>query len=163
GPPADPPGTAGIMARYRLWFATVDLNKDGYLDKEELAKAFRGPNAKPYDYVPPPKEKREEEKDKANKSDSESTAEKEKKYETVKPDRKKDYSRFPDYRFLVQLDTDNDGQVSKEEFDAWARDAAVQLKAQLDLQQQLLKLQMQLAQAQLAERKKLEDQMRKLN
>ena len=36
---------------------------------------------------------------------------------------------------------------------------AVQLKAQMDLQQQLLKLQMQLVQAQLADRKRIEDQL----
>ena len=71
---ADPPGTFSIMARYRLWFATTDANSDNYLDKEELAKVFRGPNAKPYDYVPPPKEKKEDDKD-PSKKDSEKTAE----------------------------------------------------------------------------------------
>jgi Ca2+-binding EF-hand superfamily protein len=159
---SDPPGTTAIMARYRLWFATTDANSDGYLDKEELAKVFRGLNARPYDYVPPPKEKKEEEK-KADKPDSEGLIEKDKKSETVKPDAKKDYSRYPDYRFLIQLDTDHDGQISRDEFETWAREAAVQLKAQIDLQEKLLKLQMQLVQAQLADRKRIEDQMRRLN
>src|SRR5262245_5755757 len=60
----DPPGTTIYMAPFRAWFAGADTNKDGVLDKEELAHAFRGPFAKPYDYVPPPKEKKVKDKDK---------------------------------------------------------------------------------------------------
>jgi len=45
----DPPGTAKYMTRFRDTFVSWDLDKDGFLDKEELAKAFRGPKAKPYD------------------------------------------------------------------------------------------------------------------
>jgi hypothetical protein len=45
----DPPGTALYMARFRETFASWDRDKDGLLDKEELARAFRGPGAKPYD------------------------------------------------------------------------------------------------------------------
>lgn len=45
----DPPGTARYMTRFRDIFAAWDLDKDGLLDKAELARAFRGPTAKPYD------------------------------------------------------------------------------------------------------------------
>ena len=38
---AQQPGNA-----YDAWFAKWDRNKDGFLDAEELAKAYRGPNAK---------------------------------------------------------------------------------------------------------------------
>src|SRR4051794_24343409 len=80
GKAVDPPGTSGIMARYRLWFAATDANKDGKLDKEELAKAFRGPNAKPFDYVPPPKPARDklEEKEKPEDKDKSAGEEKDK-------------------------------------------------------------------------------------
>jgi hypothetical protein len=44
------------LARYQqqllAWFSAADLNHDGYLDKVELARAFRGPAALPYDAKP---------------------------------------------------------------------------------------------------------------
>jgi hypothetical protein len=174
--PADPPGTSGIMARYRLWFAAADTNNDGMLDKEELAKAFRGPNAKPFDYVPPPKpaKGKAEEKDKANKPESEHSSKSEnsekdraEKSEKDKPAKKRDYSAYPDYLFLIQLDVNNDEMISKEEFDNWARDVAVQIKTQLELQAKLLQLQMKLLQdasrLQAAEARKLEADAKRQN
>src|SRR5262249_31666226 len=38
--PPDPPGTSLYMNQFRALFDAWDLNKDGFLDKEELAKAF---------------------------------------------------------------------------------------------------------------------------
>jgi hypothetical protein len=167
----DPPGTSGIMARYRVWFASVDTNKDGMLDKEELAIAFRGPRAKPFDYVPPPKEAKDktEEKDKANSEDKDKSEKSEKdkpeKSEKDKPAKKRDYSAYADYLFLTQLDVNNDEMISKEEFENWARDLAVQIKTQLDLQAKLLDLQIRLQQEALrlsaAERQKLEAELKR--
>lgn len=156
GNKVDPPGTAPIMAQYRQWFSRADANKDDFLDKQELARVFRGPTAKPFDAAatkPAPTDKTED------KSDSE----KERKPEAPN----KNYANYVDYQFLVQLDTDKDEQVSKAEFEAWARDLAVQVKAQLDAQQQLLALQARIAQETnkaraVAERKKNEEQMQKL-
>jgi hypothetical protein len=178
----DPPRTEVYMAQFRLWFDRGDLDKDGYLDKEELAKIFRGPNAHPYDYVPPkitPGEKKTDDKaDPAKPDDKKDPAAKpdDKKDPAAKPDDKKDpapkpddkkdpakpddkkdpakpddpkdpgksssesnkdpkkldYTKFPDYNFLIQLDQDMDGKISKDEFLSWARDIAVQMRDQAD-------------------------------
>ena len=145
----DPPGPTIFLSRYRAWFNLADADKDGSLDKDELAKAFRGASAKPYDYVPPPKDEKDtSEKDK-------STPE--------KPEPKKDYSRYPDYLFLIQLDKDNDEKVSRAEFESWAVDLAVQLKSQIEAQQRLLQLQQRAEAPKLkaAEKKKLELELKR--
>jgi hypothetical protein len=47
-PKKDPPGTTLIMGQLRFLFDKWDLNRDGSLDRAELAKAFRGADAQPY-------------------------------------------------------------------------------------------------------------------
>jgi Ca2+-binding EF-hand superfamily protein len=110
-PKPDPPGTGPYMTQLRAWFKAADLDSDGYLDKAELAKVFRGKDAKPFDF-----KQGDDAKDKdASRGQSETGD-------------KPDYSRYPDYIFLTQLDKDKDDKVSKDEFENWARDYAVQLK-----------------------------------
>ena len=214
-PTKDPPGTSVYMGQFRAWFAKWDADKDNYLDKEELAKAFRGSKAKPYDYVAPPKTddtdkaKPDDKKDPADpkadpkkdatdpkadpkktpvaanvkdpapadpkkdatdpkadpkkdpapadpkkdpaKSDSEST----------KEPKKPDYSKYPDYNFLVQLDTDKDEKISYDEFITWARDMATQMYNQAQAQQAALLAKQGLANPNLsaADRRRLQRQL----
>ncbi len=110
--PPDPPGTTLYMDQLRALFAAWDRNGDAFLDKAELAKAFRGADAKPYDY------KKTTDDAPTDKPTDPTSA------------KKPDYSEYPDYDFLVQLDQDGDGQISRSEFLSWARDYALQRKAQ---------------------------------
>jgi Ca2+-binding EF-hand superfamily protein len=128
----DPPGTGPYMTQLRAWFKAADLDSDGYLDKEELAKVFRGSKAKPFDF----KEGQDKEK-------KEGAQDKESSPSQSKPD----YSKYIDYLFLTHLDKDKDEKISKEEFESWARDYAVQLKHQDDQTKKTLKAEQRLANA----------------
>ena len=120
--PPDPPGTTPYMDQLRAVFAAWDLNHDNVLDKAELAKAFRGPDAKPYD------DKKTMDADKSSTTDPAKDPSKTSTTDTKKPD----YSQYPDYTFLEQVDQDKDGQISRAEFMTWADTYAVQLKQQVD-------------------------------
>jgi EF-hand domain pair len=105
---ADPAGTGPLMGQLRALFAEWDANRDGYLDPDELAKGFRGPDAKPApaDLVkakggtPPPAKSKD------------------------KP-AGKEHAAYPDHQFLVHVDQDGDGKVSRDEFVNWGREYAV--------------------------------------
>jgi Ca2+-binding EF-hand superfamily protein len=141
-PPPDPPGTGPIMTQLRSWFDQHDLNSDGFLDKEELAKAFRGANAKPFDATdnkdapkdPPKDPPADTTKDTSTDSTKDST----------KPTTSK-YAKYIDYQFLTLLDTNEDAQISREEFDTWARGYAVQLKQLEELNVKILRMEQELA------------------
>jgi hypothetical protein len=123
--PPDPPGTTIYMDQFRALFDAWDENSDGFLDKDELAHAFRGDKAKPFDTP-----KADTKKDDST-SDSKDT-------------KKPDYTKYADYNFLVALDQDNDQKVSRKEFLSWARNYAVALKQQADAQNKLSQLQTKL-------------------
>jgi hypothetical protein len=93
----DPAGTTAIMGQLRELFARWDTNGDGFLDRGELAKAFRGSGAKPAPSGPGLVTR-------AN------------------------LSHYADLEFLVQLDQNNDGKISRAEFIDWARGFASQYK-----------------------------------
>ena len=147
--PPDPPGTTPIMNQLRAWFEQADANSDGILDKEELAKAFRGPKAKPFDYVAPKKgDPKADDPPKDNPptdpkpTDSGSTPV-DNKLTTTSADAKK-YGRFIDYQFLQTVDTNKDQQISKEEFGNWARGYAKQVKQYQDQERKMAQLQQRL-------------------
>ena len=87
-----------IQLQLRKWFDSADANKDEYLDKAELARAIRGADALPFDVGPA---------DKLSK----------------KPGAV-DLSKYPDQVFLSRVDRDNDGKISRDEFELWAYDYA---------------------------------------
>jgi hypothetical protein len=148
--PPDPPRTSKYVNQLRLLFDTWDTDKDGSLDKKELAVAFRGAGSRPFDAAAEAK-KDKSEKDKAeSKKDDEGDKDKTEKDKSTsdkeKPKAKApDYSKYADYVFLTQLDKDRDDTISREEFMDWARDLAVQLRDRDELLKEVKKTQDQLA------------------
>ncbi len=111
-PRKDLTGAAGLIQdQLRAWFTGTDTNKDGYLDKEELAKAMRGAKAPKFDVNPA------------------GTG--------LKQFTSKDLDKYPDLAFLGRVDRDNDGKISRDEFERWAYDFAVFTKQDMDKQDEI--------------------------
>jgi hypothetical protein len=116
-----------VVGQLRLLFADWDANEDGFLDKEELARAFRGKDAKPYDHTPSAGKDR-----------------------TGTKPKKEDYKKYPDYLFLVQLDENGDKKISRKEWEKWAKGYATDLKNYFQTQERLQKAQARFAAAKTA-------------
>ena len=116
-PALEVPGTGPLVKSMIAWFDKHDRNKDGFLDKEELAKAFRGPRAKVFDDSP-----------KLTNTTTTRTV------SATAAKKQPAYLNYADYQFLKQVDTNGDGRVSREEFQPWARNFAGQLKQSADVQ-----------------------------
>lgn len=127
-PPKPAPGKhdPAVEAQLRMSFAKIDLDKNGFMDDTELAKAFRGPNAKAAPSVGFD--------EKGNLPPAASI-------------------KLPDQIYLVALDRDGDGRVSWAEFDAHGEAYAAQLKNLQQLNQQALRQAYAQAQRQLAVRR----------
>jgi hypothetical protein len=122
---ADPSGTGPLMGQLRALFTTWDVNKDGFLDKPELAWGFRGEDAKPYEPKATPG------KD---------------------PKSLKDFAEFPDYQFLLTVDQNGDGKVNRDEFINWAREYAVLQKNIATAEKKVAKVEAKLTSATLSTR-----------
>jgi hypothetical protein len=118
-----------LGARFTAW----DLNGDGSLDKEELAKAFRGRDAKPFDATPQDKNSQ------IYGLTLVSLPRHAMPVQLAVADRlqqnggsgktNKDYTQLADFQFLTLADTNNDQRVSQQEFDTWAKGYARALNA----------------------------------
>jgi hypothetical protein len=118
-----------LGARFTAW----DLNGDGALDKEELAKAFRGKDAKPFDDAP------QDQRAQVYGLTLVSLPRHAMAVQLAVADRlqqrggnaktAKDYAQLADFQFLSLADTNNDLRVSQQEFDTWARGYAKALNA----------------------------------
>lgn len=134
--PAPPPrkdhsGMTGLMqSQLRGWFNAADTNKDGFLDKDELAHAIRGAKAKAYDYTPDGK--------------------------PAKQFGPRDFAKFPDYAFLCRLDRDNDGKISRAEYELWAYDYSEYMKKDKDDRDRITQAQNRLAERGISEGMRLQ-------
>ena len=118
-PRKDHTGQTGlIQSQLRGLFAASDTNKDGFLDKDELARAIRNPKAKAYDFTPEGK--------------------------PARPFGPRDFDKYPDFAFLCRVDRDNDGKISRDEFEAWAYDYAEFLKKDKDNRDRIMQAQLRL-------------------
>jgi hypothetical protein len=149
-----------LQARFGVW----DTNNDNVLDKNELAKAFRGPKAQPYDKLvkvdfpvppPPPPQPPAEKKVRrmslvllclprpslfVNAAVAELLTEPVKSTKVISPPPiiappPINYTALPDYVFTSMVSKNRDGKISKQEFEAWAREYARMLDNHEDTQQ----------------------------
>jgi serine/threonine-protein kinase len=138
-----PPEKKQVVDNLRALFSLIDTNKDRYLDEEELAIAFRGKKAKPYAQDVEGREKRE--------------ATDEPKTGTKPPPNLNEIKNYPDYDFLTRLDKDNDGRISRQEYDAWAETQAnvivARIKELRDLEKRLKDIESEVTRSTSAERK----------
>jgi hypothetical protein len=156
-----------LHARFKAW----DTNKDGFLDKDELAKAFRGADAKPYDYEAPSKSGATPVFPLYNKPKVGSFA-----VAALPPGCPANYpiaeimtwkkpqapvkttpppinpAQYPDFQFLSMIKASGD-RISRKEFDQWANDYAHMVDRFDNAQHALKNSQSKLAKAKTAQGK----------
>jgi len=107
GAAKDPPGTEQNMEFFRKWFKDHANKDDNTMGRVEAAKAFGYSTPLPAGFL-------------GKSADGDS--------KTSKPavDDKK-YEKRKDYQFLSKADKDGDEKVSKDEFESWAHEHAVEM------------------------------------
>jgi len=156
-----------LTARFKSW----DTNKDGFLDKDELARAFRGADAKAYDYQPASTSPTTQVFPLYNKPKVSSFA-----VAALPPGCPANYAvaeimtwkkpqatvktspppinpaQYPDFQFLAMIKAEGD-RISRKEFDHWANDYAHMVDRFDNAQHALKNSQSKLAKAKTAQGK----------
>jgi hypothetical protein len=153
-----------LHAKFDAW----DTVKDNVLDKSELAKAFRGPKAKPYDYevaigstsvkkvrpisvflaaMPRPGLP-------VNLAAAEILCEKTKPTKIVPPI---NVNTLGDYQFLVVVGSKGKDRITKQEFDGWAKKYARMVDDREDAEREIKEAKARLAKAKTPQQKKQAD------
>jgi hypothetical protein len=117
----------------RSYFEQMDKNKDGFLDREELAKALRGPRAKPVG-DPPMRGlgKADDEGEPANESEKPNPQKPSTRGKPQKPT-----PTMPEDEFLKMWDSDGDIKISLHEFERWGEVFEKEMKQIQNYQQQM--------------------------
>lgn len=135
------PTKVAILKNLTAWFDKHDLDKDGFLDRAELANAFGYastwreikkvvPKAEEADKKEAPADESMVEPDKSSgdsKKPAEETINQPKDSLSEKNQELEDYSKRRDYILLAALDTSGDDKISRPEFNVWADDYATKL------------------------------------
>lgn len=119
-----------FAAYVRNYFESVDKNKDSFLDREELAKVFRGPRAKPVG--DPPAQGLGDGKDEPDAEKPEAAKPAAKGKTPARPMR-----IMPEDDFIKTWDSNKDGKISLHEFEHWGELFEKEMKEVQNFQQQL--------------------------
>ncbi|MCC6418581.1 MAG: hypothetical protein IT429_10130 [Gemmataceae bacterium] len=155
--------TKQLMARFAAW----DRNDDNVLDKTELARAFRGASARPYDYRPAAKEPPARRRARVlyagllaaprsvlpvpllEAGIVEVCAPAAPPAPVAKP-----YTTFPDYQFLVVAGTGGQSKLTRKQFETWVRSYARQVDTYEEAKQHVAAAKKKFAGAKAAKTKK---------
>lgn len=144
-----------VKANLQAWFNYTDLNNNAWLDEMELAKAFRGAEAKPYWFYELARRNERKEKQKDAKNQSAKLEVSYGEVLAIRP-RKFEEKKFPDFTFLMTWDKNQDRQVSKNEYNDFVHNVGKHVKVNLNILHDIQDLQKKLNSATLTAAKRQE-------